>query len=80
MKSCEKRYIAPKLKRGRTKGVKNGQGKKKPYVKKNVQRGRKGLLYFLTKGSEDMQGLIRTGKRCESEEISPKWWLPLSEK
>ncbi len=46
----EKRYPPPLKKRGRTKGVKNGQGTKKPYVKRNVKRGRKGLFSVFDRG------------------------------
>ena len=40
----------PKMKRGRPKGVKNGQGKKQRKRKKPKKRGRKGLFAVFDKG------------------------------
>jgi len=51
--------------RGRPKGVRNGQGKKPKFVRRNVQRGRKGLFTVFTKGKRGYAKIYPHWKRVK---------------
>lgn len=72
LENTELRYPPPKKKRGRRKGTKNSQGTYKPYVKRNVKRGRRGLFTVFDRGKRGYAKVDPYRKRIRIGSTIPK--------